>query len=153
MWTLTLFVNCIQGPARDLLERGIDDVVCMRLAQHLTSKDLNPLRAWLLDREDDKDFLQQTQENYSAFRIAEFAFVIMHEWRNRKCPKSLQQLHDLMLNAEIDGHIFCMVRFSFSCRSIVAEAFQSYCKDGVHALNAWKNEFLRIIDIRVENFT
>ena len=109
----------------------------------------NPLRAWLLDREDDKDFLQQTQENYSAFRIAEFAFVIMHEWRNRKCPKSLQQLHDLMLNAEIDGHIFCMVRFSFSCRSIVAEAFQSYCKDGVHALNAWKNEFLRIIDIRV----
>ena len=28
-----LFVNCIQGPARDLLERGIDDVMCMRLAQ------------------------------------------------------------------------------------------------------------------------
>ena len=24
---------------------------------------------------------------------------------------------------------------------------------GVHALNDWKNEFLRIIDIRIENFT
>ena len=46
------------------------------------------------------------------------------------------------------------------CRSIVEEALQSYCKRwckkenvGVHALNDWKNEFLRIIDIRIENFT
>ena len=112
--TLTFFVNCIQGPARDLLEQGIDDVVCMRLAQHLTSKDLIPLRAWLLDREDDKDFLQKTQENYSAFRIAEFAFVIMHQWRNRKCPKFLQELYELMQKSHIDGHIFCMVWFSLS---------------------------------------
>ena len=107
--TLTFLVNCVQGPARDLLEQGIDDVVCMRLAHHLTSKDLDPLRAWLLDRETDKDFLQKTQENYSAFRIAEFAFVIMHEWRERKSPKSLQQLYELMQNADIDGHIFCVV--------------------------------------------
>ena len=42
------------------------------------------------------------------------------------------------------------------CRSIVEEALQSYCKRwckkenvGVHALNDWKNEFLRIIDIRI----
>ena len=46
------------------------------------------------------------------------------------------------------------------CRSFVEEALQSYCKRwckkenvGVHALNDWKNEFLRIIDIRIENFT
>ena len=46
------------------------------------------------------------------------------------------------------------------CRSIVEEALQSYCKRwckkenvGVHALNDWNNEFLRIIDIRIENFT
>ena len=46
------------------------------------------------------------------------------------------------------------------CRNIVEEALQSYCKRwckienvGVHALNDWKNEFLRIIDIRIENFT
>ena len=110
----TLIVNCIQGPALDLLERGIDDVMCMRLAQHLTSKDLDPLRAWLLDRDTDKDFLQKTQENYSAFRIAEFAFVIIHEWHKRKCPKSLQQLYELMQNADIDGHIFCVVWFSLS---------------------------------------
>ena len=109
LYTLTLFVNCIEGPTQALLERGIDDVVCMRLAQHLTSKDLDPLRAWLLDREADKDFLQKTQENYYGFRIAEFGFVIMHEWRKRQKPKSLQQLYDLMLNADIDGHIFCMV--------------------------------------------
>ena len=52
-------------------------------------------------------------------------------------------------------------RFCFTkCRSIVEEALQSYCKRwckkenvGVHALNDWKNEFLRIIDIRIENFT
>ena len=24
---------------------------------------------------------------------------------------------------------------------------------GVHALNDWKNEFLRVVDIRIENFT
>ena len=46
------------------------------------------------------------------------------------------------------------------CRSIVAEALQTYCKRwckkegvGVHALNDWKDEFLRIVDIRIENFT
>ena len=46
------------------------------------------------------------------------------------------------------------------CRGIVGDAFQMYCKrwskrEGVevHALNDWKNEFLRIIDIRIENFT
>ena len=46
------------------------------------------------------------------------------------------------------------------CRNIVKEALQSYCKRwckkenvGEHALNDWKNEFLRIIDIRIENFT
>ena len=46
------------------------------------------------------------------------------------------------------------------CRSIVEEALQSYCKQrckkenvGLHAFNDWKNEFLRIIDIRIENFT
>ena len=43
------------------------------------------------------------------------------------------------------------------CRSIVEEALQSYCKRWckkenvrVHVLNDWKNEFLRIIDIRIE---
>ena len=42
----------------------------------------------------------------------------------------------------------------------VEEALQTYCKRwykkegiGVHALNDWKNEFLRIVDIRIENFT
>ena len=46
------------------------------------------------------------------------------------------------------------------CRSIVEEALQTYfkrwCKKegvGVHALNDWKNEFLRIVDIRIENCT
>ena len=46
------------------------------------------------------------------------------------------------------------------CRSIVEEALQTYCKlwckkegVGVHALNDWKDEFLRIVDIRIENFT
>ena len=46
------------------------------------------------------------------------------------------------------------------CRSIVEEALQTYCKRwckkegvGVHALNDWKDEFLRIVDIRIENFT
>ena len=46
------------------------------------------------------------------------------------------------------------------CRSIVEEALQVYCKRwckkegiGVHALNDWKNEFLRIIDIGIEKFT
>ena len=40
------------------------------------------------------------------------------------------------------------------------DALQTYCKRrskkegvGVHALNDWKNEFLRIIDIRIDNFT
>ena len=46
------------------------------------------------------------------------------------------------------------------CRSIVEEALQTYCKRwckkegvGVHALNDWKDEFLSIVDIRIENFT
>ena len=46
------------------------------------------------------------------------------------------------------------------CRDIVEDTLQTYCKRwskkegvGVHALNAWKNEFLRIIDIRIDNFT
>ena len=46
------------------------------------------------------------------------------------------------------------------CRNIIEEALQTYCKGwcktdrgGVHALNDWKNEFLRIVDIRIENFT
>ena len=46
------------------------------------------------------------------------------------------------------------------CRDIVEDALQTYCKrwskkEGVwvHALNDWKNEFLRIIDIRIDNFT
>ena len=45
------------------------------------------------------------------------------------------------------------------CRSIVEEALQTYCKRwckkkgvGVHALNDWEDEFLRIVDIRIENF-
>ena len=52
-------------------------------------------------------------------------------------------------------------RIDFSkCRSIVEEALQTYnkrwCKKegiGVHALNDWKNEFVRIVDIRIEHFT
>ena len=46
------------------------------------------------------------------------------------------------------------------CRVIVEDALQKYCKRwskkegvGVHALNDWNNEFLRIIDIRIDNFT
>ena len=46
------------------------------------------------------------------------------------------------------------------CRSIVEEALQTYCKRwykkegiGVHALNDLKDEFLRIVDIRIDNFT
>ena len=46
------------------------------------------------------------------------------------------------------------------CRDIVEDAFQTYGKRwskkegvGVHALNNWKNEFLRFIDIRKDNFT
>ena len=42
----------------------------------------------------------------------------------------------------------------------VREVLQTYCKRwcknegaGEHALNDWKNEFLRIVDIRIENFT
>ena len=45
-------------------------------------------------------------------------------------------------------------------RDIVEDALQTYCKRwskkegvGVHALNDWKNEFLRVIDIRIDNFT
>ena len=43
-----------------------------------------------------------------------------------------------------------------NCRDIVEDALQTYCKrwsKKVHALNDWKNEFLRIIDIRIDNFT
>ena len=47
-----------------------------------------------------------------------------------------------------------------NCRDIVEDALQTYCQRwskkegvGVHALNDWKNEFLRIIDIRIDNFT
>ena len=43
---------------------------------------------------------------------------------------------------------------------IVEEALQTYCKRwckkegvGVYSLNDWKDEFLRIVDIRIENFT
>ena len=46
------------------------------------------------------------------------------------------------------------------CRDIVEDAHQTYCKRwskkegvGVHALNDWKNEFLRVLDIRIDNFT
>ena len=46
------------------------------------------------------------------------------------------------------------------CRDNLEETLQTYCKRwskkegvGVHALNYWKNEFLRIIDIRIDNFT
>ena len=46
------------------------------------------------------------------------------------------------------------------CRDIVEDALQTYCKHwskkegvGMHALNDWKNEFLRVIDIRIDNFT
>ena len=46
------------------------------------------------------------------------------------------------------------------CRSIVEETIQTYCKGrckkegvGVRALNNWNNEFLRIVDIRIEHFT
>ena len=46
------------------------------------------------------------------------------------------------------------------CGSIVEKALQTYCKRwrkkegvGVHALNDLENEFLRILDIRIENFT
>ena len=46
------------------------------------------------------------------------------------------------------------------CRIIVEEALQTYCKRwckkegvGVHVLNDWKNKFLLIVDIRIENFT
>ena len=46
------------------------------------------------------------------------------------------------------------------CRDIVEDALQTYCKRwsksegvGVHVLIDWKNEFLRIIDIRIDNFT
>ena len=46
------------------------------------------------------------------------------------------------------------------CRDIVEDALKTYCKRwskkegvGVHALNDWKNEFLRVIDIRIDNFT
>ena len=102
-------MSCIEGPASDMLQGSIDDVMCMRLAQHLTSSDLHPLRAWLLDREGDQDFLQKTQENYSVFRQAEFAFVIMHEWRNRSVQPSVNKLHQLMVNANIDKHVFCRV--------------------------------------------
>ena len=45
-------------------------------------------------------------------------------------------------------------------RSIVEEALQTSCKRwckkegvGVHALNDWKNEFLRIVDVKIENCT
>ena len=45
-------------------------------------------------------------------------------------------------------------------RDIVEDALQTYCKRwsikedvGVHALNDWKNEFLRIINKRIDNFT
>ena len=52
-------------------------------------------------------------------------------------------------------------RIKFSeFRSIVEESLQRNCKrqckkEGVkmHALNDWKNEFLRIVDIRIVNFT
>ena len=46
------------------------------------------------------------------------------------------------------------------CRDIVEDVLQIYCKRwskkegvGVHAINDWKTEFLRIIDIRIDNFT
>ena len=51
---------------------------------------------------------------------------------------------------------------SFQCTYFifVEDALQTYRKRwskkegvGVHALNDWKNEFLRIIDIRIDNFT
>ena len=53
----------------------------------------------------------------------------------------------------------CHVDFT-KCRDIVEDALQTYCKRlskkegvGVHALNDWKNEFLCVIDIRIDNFT
>ena len=46
------------------------------------------------------------------------------------------------------------------CRNIVNEALQLYCKRwckkggfGVHVHNNWKNKFLRIVVIRIENST
>ena len=81
----------------------------MRIAQCLTSRDLEPLRAWLLDRPDDSNFLQKTKEDYSEFRHAEFAFIIMHDWMERTGEPSLQQLYQLMVNADIDRHVICKV--------------------------------------------
>ena len=42
------------------------------------------------------------------------------------------------------------------CVSIVEDALQIYCKKegvGLYALNDWKNDFLCIVDILIENFT
>ena len=93
----------------DKLQEDIDDVMCMRLSQHLTYEHLHPLRAWLLDREGDEHFLQNTMGNYAGFTQAEFAFLIMHEWRERSDQPSLQQLYELMANADVDKHVFCRV--------------------------------------------
>ena len=62
---------------------------------------------------------------------------------------------------DLNDLIWTESRIDFTkCRSIVEEALQTYCKRwckkegvGVHSLNDWKNEFLRIVDIRIENCT
>ena len=65
--------------------------------------------------------------------------------------------HSLRKCLNIDFHPGLIL---LNAGDIVEDALQTYCKRwskkegvGVHALNDWKNEFLRVIDIRMDNCT
>ena len=127
----TSSVPCIEGPDPDKLLGGIDDVLCMRISQRLTYEHLFLLRASLLDREGDEDFLLNTMGNYSGFTHAEFAFVVMHEWKKRSGLPTLKQLYRLMVNADIDKHVFCRVWFT----SIVYRSNEFKVTPAVHYIS------------------
>ena len=82
--------------------------------------------------------------------------------------------HNTLISINIVNRQTCKCAFRIDCTAVVGhnlgvwiynldiveDALQTYCKRwskkegvGVHALNDWKNEFLRIIDIRIDNFT
>ena len=97
------------GPVDEDLTRCVDDSICMFIAQQLTPDSLEPLCAELLDGEDVVVYMKKIRGDYAEFRDAELAFVIMHEWMERAGESSVQQLYQILVNANIDRHAFCKV--------------------------------------------
>ena len=82
-----------------------------------------------------------------------------HELLHALCSIPVSRLKPIL--DEADRRSLLPSRIDFTkCRDIVEDALQTYCKlwskkegVGVHALNDWKNEFFRIIDVRIDNFS